>query len=120
MATSSIDFPTFSGENGQSVLRWLRVVRQKMPITIIPHRWLDIVDARLEGEAAKWADNTPMVRRMLANDATERATDADVTKFKEALIARFDTRATINEDENGHHFSCGISCCFPLFVLGAR
>ncbi len=36
---------------------------------------------------------------MLTNDAIERVTDANVTKFKEGLIAWFDTRATINKVE---------------------
>lgn len=40
-----------------------------------------------------------MIRRILADNAIDRATEADVTRFKEALIARFDTSATINEVE---------------------
>lgn len=52
-AASSIDSPTFSGENGQSVSRWLRIVGQKILVTMTPHQWLDIVDARLEGEGSK-------------------------------------------------------------------
>lgn len=34
---------------------------------------------------------------MLADDAIECVTDADVTKLKEALIAWFDTRTIINK-----------------------
>lgn len=43
-----------------------------------------------------------MILRMLADDAIERTTDADVTKFKEALIAWFDPRATINKVETAN------------------
>lgn len=73
-----------------------------MPISITPHRWLDIFDAHLEGEGAKWAGNTPLIRRMLADGVIKRATEADVTEFNEALIARFDTRATIDEVETAN------------------
>lgn len=102
MATSSINFPTFSGENGASVSSWLRIVRQKIPVTTVPHQWLDIFDARLEGDAAKWADNTPIICRMLVEDAIDRANEAYVTRFKEAFIAQFDTRTTINEVETAN------------------
>lgn len=40
-----------------------------------------------------------MIRRILADNTIDRATEADVTRFKEALIARFDTCTTINEVE---------------------
>lgn len=40
-----------------------------------------------------------MIRRILADNAIDRETEADVTRFKEALIAWFDTRTTINEVE---------------------
>lgn len=86
MTTSLIDFPSFSGENEQSVARSLRVVCQKMPISIISHRWLVGVNACLEREIAKWADNIPMIRRMLADDTIERTTKANITKFKGVLI----------------------------------
>ena len=43
-----------------------------------------------------------MIRRMLVEDAIDRATEADVTRFEEALIARFDTRTTINEAETAN------------------
>ena len=38
-----------------------------------------------------------MIRRMLADNAIERTTEANVTKFKEAPIAWLDKLATINE-----------------------
>lgn len=72
---------------------------QKMLITITSYQWLDIVYARLEKKVIKWADNTPMIRRMLADNTIERATESNRTKFKETLIAWFDTRATTNEVE---------------------
>lgn len=68
----------------------------------VPRQWLDIFDARLEGDAAKWADNTPIICRMLVEEAIDRATEAYVTRFKEALIARFDTRTMINEVETAN------------------
>lgn len=43
-----------------------------------------------------------MIRRMLADDAIDRATEADVTRFEEALIARFDTPTAINEIETAN------------------
>lgn len=73
-----------------------------IPVTRVPHQWLGIFDARLEGEAAKWADNTTLIRRMLVEDAIDHATEADLTRFKEALIAQFDTRTTINEFETAN------------------
>ena len=85
MAAPPIDLPTFSGENDQSVSSWLRIFRQRILANTEPHQWLDIVDARREDEAAKWADTTPLIRRMLADDAIECATEEDVRKFKEGL-----------------------------------
>lgn len=46
-------------------------------------QWLDIFDARLEGDAAKWADNTPIICRMLVEGA-------------------INTRTTINEVETAN------------------
>lgn len=43
-----------------------------------------------------------MIWRMLADDAIVRATDADITKFKDALIARFDTCTMIDEVEDAN------------------
>lgn len=84
----------FSGENGQSVSRWLRIVRQKIPVTTTPDTWLDIVDTRLEEEAARWTDTTAIICRMLAENAIDRATEADITRYKEAVIARFPPHST--------------------------
>lgn len=69
-----------------------------MPVTITPNRWLDTVDACLEREVVKWTDNTPIsvIRRILADNAIDRAIDANVIRFKDELIARFDTGVTIN------------------------
>lgn len=43
-----------------------------------------------------------MIRRMSAEDAIDRATEADVLRFNKALIARFETRTTINEVETAN------------------
>lgn len=47
-----------------------------------------------------------MIRRMSAEDAIDRATEADVVRFNEALIARFEARfemrTTINEVETAN------------------
>lgn len=78
------------------------MVYQRIPITATSGGWLDIVDARPKGEKAKWADNTIIMRRMLADNAIDCVKNANITKFKDALIAWFDMHTIINEVKNAN------------------
>jgi len=40
----------FSGEKGQSALRWLRTLKYELPGDLTSNQWLEYVDGLLEGE----------------------------------------------------------------------
>ena len=82
-------YTRFSGDNGQSPARWLRTIKYRLPTTFTPSRWLECVDSLLDGEAARWADKLPIVKKILSDENVKYAHGGDVHKFKTLLLSRF-------------------------------
>ena len=75
-------YTRFSGENGQSAARWLRTLKYELPPTFTAGQWLECVDGLLDGEAARWADMRPNVRKILSDEKLKHAKNHDVDTFK--------------------------------------
>ena len=82
-------YTRFSGEDGQSPVRWLRTLKYQLPSTFTVEQWLECVDGLLDGTAARWADEQPAVKRILSEEALEYADNHDVDIFKALLLGRF-------------------------------
>ena len=80
----------FSGTTGVSAVRWLRSLKTSLPDNLSPSEWLLRVDGLLVGDAARWADQHPRVKKILTNDhLLHHVTESDIKTFTRALIARF-------------------------------
>ena len=93
-------YTRFSGEKGQSAARWLRTLKYELPISFTAGQWLECVDGLLGGEAARWADVRPNVRKILSDEALKHANNQDVDAFKALLISRFASAAENLEEVN--------------------
>ena len=82
-------YTRFSGGNGQSAARWLRSLKYELPPTFTAGQWLECVDGLLDGEAARWADMRPDVRKILSDEELKHAKNHDVDTFKALLLSRF-------------------------------
>ena len=82
-------YTRFSGENGQSAARWLRTLKYELPPAFTAGQWLECVDGLLDGEAARWADEQPAVKKFLSDKALEYARNYDVDIFKALFLSRF-------------------------------
>lgn len=82
-------YTKFSGENGQRPARWLRTLKYELPPTFTVSEWLECVDGLLEGQAARWADEQPAVKKVLSDVTLEHAMNQDVDIFKALLLSRF-------------------------------
>lgn len=82
-------YTRFSGKNGQSAARWLRTLKYELPPTFTMGQWLECVDGLLDGEAARWADMRPNVRKILSDEGLKHANNHHVDRFKALLIGRF-------------------------------
>ena len=82
-------YTRFSGENGQSAARWLRTLKYELPPTFTAGRWLECVDGLLDGQAARWADEQPAVKKILSDESLEDAKNHVVDIFKALLLSRF-------------------------------
>jgi len=90
----------FSGENGQSALRWLRTLKYELPGDLTSNQWLEYVDGLLEGEAARWADQHPRVRKMMKEEhlKADHNKEEDVKVFEDALKRRFPSTTEAQEE----------------------
>ena len=82
-------YTRFSGENGQSPARWLRTLKYELPPTLTAGQWLECVDGLLDGQAARWADKWPDVKKILSDEDVKHAKNHDVDTFKTLLLNRF-------------------------------
>lgn len=67
----------------------MRTIKYELPIEHNPGKWLERVDGLLEGDAADWADQHPMVKKLLIDGILRNATLAAVVAFKALLLKRF-------------------------------
>lgn len=81
------NYPTFSGEEGESGRRWVRAMNILPSVT--PRAALQLMDGHLQGKAAKWADLTPEITAILDESYIINATKADRKMFEEAISERF-------------------------------
>lgn len=94
----------FTGEEGQSVVRWLYRFNQKHGKKAdgtdkAPSDWLQLANSMLEGKAGRWVDREPTLRRMFKD--VENATVEQVAEFKRILIDHFSGMEEDIEDPVG-------------------
>ena len=97
--TRMVSMTKFDGSSAAS--RWLRVLKEELAGQLSPGTWLERADARLEGRAASWAERTPEVIRILADENLGTATVEDKNTFIQLLIQEFpgDSRDVITDEK---------------------
>lgn len=82
-------YTRFSGDDDRNPARWLRTIKYELPPTFTPGQWLECVDGLLDGEAARWADKSPNVKKILSDEDLKHAGKRDVATFKTLFLNRF-------------------------------
>lgn len=96
--TKMVLMTKFDGSSAAN--RWLRVLKEELAGQLSPGTWLERADARLEGRAASWAERTPEVIRILADENIGTATIQDKNTFIQILVQEFpgDSRDAITDE----------------------
>ena len=88
-------FDGLNGEHGKSAALWLADMERHREKGSSPSLHLRNIDRQLEGEADRWAKNTPSARIAILKAYGEEATESDVEALYQAITQRFQL---VNQD----------------------